>query len=70
MQLWLLLMMGDFDGGSAFNVGFMLWEDFRDTVIDPPNHLEGWTTLTQMDCIIGGLDYATGHRYVRLSLYL
>lgn len=55
-----MLIMNDFEDGSAFNVSFMLWEDFRDIIIDPPSHMEGWTSLTQFDCIVGGLDYATG----------
>ncbi|KAF8435843.1 hypothetical protein L210DRAFT_870722 [Boletus edulis BED1] len=58
--LWLLLMVNDFEDGGAFDVRFMRWEEFRDIVLDPPRYLEGWTTLTQMDCIIGGFDYASG----------
>ncbi|KAG9311147.1 hypothetical protein JVU11DRAFT_8210 [Chiua virens] len=59
--LWIMLIMNDFDGGDAFDVTFMSWEEFRDIILDPPSHIEGWTNLTQCDCIIGGLDYTIGH---------
>ena len=66
LQLWLLLRVDDFEDGSAFDVTYMSWETFLGIVLDPPNNLGGWTTLTQMDCIIGGFDYSTGHWCVHL----
>lgn len=62
MQLWLFITVDEFEGGTAFNVHFMRWEDFKDTIIDPQSHVETWTKLASMDCIVGGIDYSIDHR--------
>ncbi|KAI9567211.1 hypothetical protein HD554DRAFT_1008650 [Boletus coccyginus] len=60
--LWMLLRMDSSEEGGAFDIHCMKWEEFRDIVLDPPTHPEGWSKLTLMDCIIGGIDYSVEHR--------
>lgn len=65
-----MLRFNDFEGGRAFDISFMTWEEFRDIVLDPLGHVEGWTALAKMDCIIGGFDYAADRRYVSIRSYV
>lgn len=54
--------MDVFENGEAFNVRFMTWNDFKETVLNPPAHGERWNILMNVDCIIGGMDYAVDHK--------
>lgn len=63
-QLWMLLRMDSSEEGGAFDIHCMKWKEFRDIVLDPLTHPEGWSKLILMDCIIGGIDYSVEHRCV------
>ena len=62
VQLWMFLMVGEYEGRRAFKVEFMKWAEFRDVVIDPESHVERWDGIAEMDCIVGGIDYAADPR--------
>ncbi|KAI6011476.1 hypothetical protein EDC04DRAFT_2609875 [Pisolithus marmoratus] len=54
--------MSKYDKGKAFEVSYMLWEDFRDTILFPKVHGEQWNHLVEQDCIIGWINYCAEHR--------
>lgn len=66
-QLWVILQLDDYEKGTAFNVSYMEWNDFKETVLHPNDHCEKWNMLVGMDCVIGGIDYSIDHRRVAQS---
>ncbi|KAI6025432.1 hypothetical protein EDC04DRAFT_2606310 [Pisolithus marmoratus] len=61
--LWLILQMDNYDKGTAFNIKYMTWENFKDVVLDPNTRAFDWNDLVKKDCIIGGIDYSIDHRW-------
>ncbi|KAI6017507.1 hypothetical protein EDC04DRAFT_2902507 [Pisolithus marmoratus] len=62
--LWLILQMDDYDKGTAFNIEYMTWENFKDIILDPNMRALDWHDLVEnKDCIIGGVDYSIDHRW-------
>lgn len=55
-----------YENGEAFDVRFETWDNFKAIVLDPASHIDGWNRLATMDCILGGVDYAVDHMYVRV----
>lgn len=47
------------DNAKAFAVSYMLWDDFKDTLIDPHDsrNRQRWEFIRSHDVIIGGMDY-------------
>ncbi|KAF8556441.1 hypothetical protein OG21DRAFT_1506544 [Imleria badia] len=60
--LWVILQMDDFEGGSVFNLSYMTWEDFRQTVLHPQERSAEWNMIGSKHCVIGGIDYSIDHR--------
>lgn len=52
------------EGQKTFDVSYMLWQDFRDTLIDPRNtaNRARWEFIRSHDIIIGGMDYTIDTR--------
>lgn len=48
-------------GHKTFDVSYMRWQDFRDTLTDPRNAADSehsrWEFIRSHDIIIGGMDY-------------
>lgn len=62
--MWTMLCMSEHEeqGIKSFDIHYMNWTDFKTMTCSPWKHLEGWTLLTSMDCIVGGIDYTIGDR--------
>ncbi|KAI6096125.1 hypothetical protein F5141DRAFT_1221064 [Pisolithus sp. B1] len=60
--LWLIIQMDEYDKGEAFKVDYMLWETFRDIVLDPQANPTAWNELAKKDGIIGSIDYSIDYR--------
>ncbi|KAI6020597.1 hypothetical protein EDC04DRAFT_2607394 [Pisolithus marmoratus] len=63
--LWLILQMDDYDKGTAFNIKYMTWENFKDVILNPNTRALDWNDLVKKDCIIGGVNYSIDHRWDR-----
>ncbi|KAF9230949.1 hypothetical protein BU15DRAFT_82991 [Melanogaster broomeanus] len=58
--LWMVLCLSEYrvNNVQAFNISYMLWEDFKATLINPRatiEHEERWRLIHTQDCIIGGI---------------
>lgn len=54
--------MANFEMGNAFHISYMMWEDFKETVLNPNKRFLDWNKMVGMDCLIGGIDYTIDHR--------
>ncbi|KAF8452839.1 hypothetical protein L210DRAFT_846317 [Boletus edulis BED1] len=55
----------EWQGNNGFDVSYMLWSDFKETLIDPrnPANQTRWEFIRSHDIIIGGMDYTVGGCY-------
>ena len=53
-----MLRFAEYKRGSAFDVHYMAWDSFKAAILDPDSHSDEWSRLSQLDCIIGGVDYS------------
>ncbi|KAF9230259.1 hypothetical protein BU15DRAFT_69346 [Melanogaster broomeanus] len=72
--LWMVLCLSEYrvNNVQAFNVSYMLWEDFKATLINPRatfEHEERWRLIHTQDCIIGGIDYTIDTTQLTRSEY-
>ncbi|KAI6095870.1 hypothetical protein EDD16DRAFT_1528357 [Pisolithus croceorrhizus] len=61
LQLWLIIQMDEYDKGEAFKIDYVLWETFRDIVLDSQANPTAWN-LAKKDGIIGSIDYSIDYR--------
>ncbi|KAI6012119.1 hypothetical protein PISMIDRAFT_22789 [Pisolithus microcarpus 441] len=43
--LWVILKMDDYDKQEAFKINYMLWENFRDIILNPQANPTAWNEL-------------------------
>ncbi|KAG6380436.1 hypothetical protein JVT61DRAFT_8574 [Boletus reticuloceps] len=66
--LWTIICLSEHktkQGHNGFDVSYMLWSDFKETLIDPrnPANQTRWEFIRSHDIIIGGMDYTVGGCY-------
>ena len=53
-----MLRFAEYKRGSAFDVRYMAWDSSKAAVLDRHSHRDEWSRLSQLDCIIRGVDYS------------